>query len=163
MTYNQTLKTDSSAWDAIADGYRKSPKLMETAVKRQLPKIRRSAIEQLQQQPPPAKKPIQWTSEKQRRAFFATNGFGRGIPYRRTGALVEAWDVVAVFTPDSGSITIENNAPSATYVIGDDQQQFHANTGWIKADDILIEEVIKAQDIIEELWITVVDESAGVR
>ena len=30
--------------------------------------------------------PIWWESEKQRRAYFATNGFGKGIPYKRTGA-----------------------------------------------------------------------------
>ena len=30
--------------------------------------------------------PIQWDSERQRRAFFATDGFGRGIPTERTGA-----------------------------------------------------------------------------
>lgn len=29
--------------------------------------------------------PIQWDSERQRRAFFATDGFGGGIPHRRTG------------------------------------------------------------------------------
>lgn len=35
--------------------------------------------------------PVQWDSEKQRRAFFATNGFGAGIPYKRTGAYVAGW------------------------------------------------------------------------
>lgn len=30
--------------------------------------------------------PVWWESEKQRRAFFATDGFGKGIPYKRTGA-----------------------------------------------------------------------------
>ena len=32
--------------------------------------------------------PIQWDTERQRRAFFATNGFGQGIPYKRTHAMV---------------------------------------------------------------------------
>lgn len=31
--------------------------------------------------------PINWDSEKQRRAFWATNGFGGGIPHERQGAL----------------------------------------------------------------------------
>lgn len=35
----------------------------------------------------PVRYPIQWDSERQRRAFFATNGFGKGIPYRRTHAM----------------------------------------------------------------------------
>lgn len=32
----------------------------------------------------PIRYPVQWDSERQRRAYFATNGFGAGIPYRRT-------------------------------------------------------------------------------
>ncbi len=43
----------------------------------------------------PVSYPIQWDSEKQRRAFFATNGFGNGIPYSRTGDL--AWTVSKPF------------------------------------------------------------------
>jgi hypothetical protein len=34
---------------------------------------------------------IQWDSERQRRAFFATNGFGRGIPYRRIDRYRLGW------------------------------------------------------------------------
>ena len=37
--------------------------------------------------------PVQWDSEKQRRAFFATDGFGAGIPYRRTDAYVNGWKI----------------------------------------------------------------------
>jgi hypothetical protein len=39
--------------------------------------------------------PVTWDSEKQRRAFFATNGFGHGIPYKRTGLTV--WSVERKF------------------------------------------------------------------
>jgi len=42
--------------------------------------------------PGPVKYPIRWTSERQRRAFFATRGFGRGIPTKRTGD-VARWGV----------------------------------------------------------------------
>lgn len=35
--------------------------------------------------------PVQWDSERQRRAFFATGGFGKGIPYQRTGGYIAAW------------------------------------------------------------------------
>ncbi len=163
MTYKQTLTPDTFTLDAIADGIRKAPSLMQTAIKRQLPKIRRSALDKLHTQPPPVKKPVESTSERQRRAYFATNGFGRGIPYRRTGKLVKAWEVDINFMGDGGELTIENTAPSATYVIGERQQIFHKNTGWYQADDILLDEMIEVQDIIEDLWLTVTDESAGVR
>ena len=41
--------------------------------------------------------PVNWDSEKQQRAFFATNGFGHGIPYVRTNAMANAWSVTRTF------------------------------------------------------------------
>lgn len=82
--------------------------------------------------PTPVKYPIAWKSERQRRAFFATNGFGGGIPYRRTGALGRGWEWTLVREPDGFLITIANRAPAARFVIGLDQQPFHAATGWPK-------------------------------
>ncbi len=35
--------------------------------------------------------PIHWDSEKQRKAFFGTFGFGRGIPTERSGFLQDSW------------------------------------------------------------------------
>lgn len=40
--------------------------------------------------------PVQWDSTKQRKAFFATNGFGRGIPTKRTGQGVNAWKAIKI-------------------------------------------------------------------
>lgn len=39
----------------------------------------------------PVRYPVQWDSERQKRAFFATNGFGKGIPYRRTNRYRFGW------------------------------------------------------------------------
>jgi hypothetical protein len=39
--------------------------------------------------PPREYGPFVWSSDKQRRAYFATNGFGGGIPYMRTMQLYE--------------------------------------------------------------------------
>lgn len=39
----------------------------------------------------PVTYPVQWDSARQRRAFFATNGFGKGIPYRRTNRYRFGW------------------------------------------------------------------------
>lgn len=35
--------------------------------------------------------PVQWDTDKQRRAFFASKGFGAGIPYHRTGEHANGW------------------------------------------------------------------------
>jgi hypothetical protein len=43
--------------------------------------------ERLSQEGKPVRYPIDWDSPKQMRAYYATNGFGAGIPYRRTHAM----------------------------------------------------------------------------
>ena len=83
--------------------------------------------------PGPVAYPIQWTSERQRRAYFATDGFGHGIPYRRTFGLQNDWDVRL----EENTIIIKNQNPAATYVIGERQQRFHRNTGWPYAPTVL--------------------------
>ena len=85
--------------------------------------------------PGPVHYPIQWTSEKQRKAFFATDGFGRGIPTRRTGYVNRSWVYTPIKTPDGGILVFRNTAPYAKFVFGsfDDvkpKQRFHTNTGW---------------------------------
>jgi hypothetical protein len=87
--------------------------------------------------PGPAKKPIQWTSEKQRRAFFATDGFGHGIPYKRTGRLPLAWGVSTRSDASGITVSVVNNSPAAPFVYGRWKQQFHTNTGWPDARPII--------------------------
>ena len=36
---------------------------------------------------------VQWDSERQRKAYFATDGFGQGIPYVRKGNYIRGWTV----------------------------------------------------------------------
>lgn len=73
--------------------------------------------------------PYQWQSEKQRRAYFATDGFGGGIPYQRTDEMVNAWDWIANNT-DWTRVIVYNPVETVTYVIGDDQQKGHKADGW---------------------------------
>lgn len=95
---------------------------------------------------PPVQYPIQWTSDKQRKAFFATDGFGGGIPTVRTGKLEDSW-VFDIHRDSDGAfkVVIENTQDYAKYVLGSlaqdrtqalrFQQRFHANTGHIPAHD----------------------------
>lgn len=88
--------------------------------------------------------PLEWESERQRRAYFATNGFGKGIPYTRTGALAKGWQVVLEQQPGSFQIVVINRSSAARYVYGSlaqdgqrYQQRFHAKTGWPTAAPII--------------------------
>lgn len=97
------------------------------------------------------KYPIQWKTDKQRRAFFATDGFGRGIPTMRTGKVSKGWKVEY----DNGILKLYNRVKYARYVYGgfdrrtENQQPFHRNTGWITGLEgrrLVMEEIYKLID-----------------
>lgn len=70
--------------------------------------------------------PYHWSSDRQRRAYFASNGFGGGIPYQRTQTLAQGWT-----TEGSGKNQIVvNEVPYAKYVKDFQQQPGHMYDGW---------------------------------
>lgn len=86
-------------------------------------------------EPGPAKHPIRWTSEKQRRYVMAKLRKRGQIPYVRTHALVNAWQARQYTTEAGGFLTVTNTSSVYPFVMGDParpqyQQQFHLNTGW---------------------------------
>lgn len=109
-------------------------------------------LRRLYRDPGPVHRPIRWTSERQRRAYFATNGFGRGIPTRRTGELQRAWHAEL----DGDQILIVNNDPAASYVQGDDQQQFHADTGYETVQNVVADYLVEFEDAAIDGWYDVV-------
>lgn len=81
---------------------------------------------------------------KQRRKFFATKGFGKGIPYQRTGNLANAWRFDQAVIGDTVLVSLDNPVQSARFVYGDfdnplDQQPFHKDTGWISAPTLQVQ------------------------
>jgi hypothetical protein len=95
--------------------------------------VNQSAFKARVQPPNAVKYPIQWASEKQRRAFFATDGFGGGIPYKRTGKLANNSTLIAAQTADGGTVILQIPSPGQ-YVFGNFrgqyQQPMHRNTGY---------------------------------
>jgi hypothetical protein len=130
--------------------------------------------------PGPVHYPVRWTSERQRRAFFATKGFGRGIPTKRTGD-VARWDVLVDYAtlekigsflyrvqvvlahldprkkqalgsapPGGVIISIANAVPYQRYVTGSQQQGFHQDTGWIYAPSIIATQIHRLDGLFED-------------
>lgn len=60
--------------------------------------------------------PIRWDSERQRRAYFASDGFGSGIPYRRTGRYERGWTLDRT----GDGYAFGNPVESALHVGGDE-------------------------------------------
>ena len=105
-----------------------------------------SVLEQMY--PPESDAPFQWSSDKQRRAYFASDGFGAGIPYSRTYDLMtqsEFYIEPGSFqgTPYS-SIGFRSQVPYAKYVIGPDAIIGHIKRGWKPVNQFV---VTKSKDI----------------
>jgi len=58
--------------------------------------------------------PVRWASDRQRRAFFATNGFGRGIPTARTDRYRMGWEI----SPVAEGYMLKNSVPYSKHVGG---------------------------------------------
>ena len=81
--------------------------------------------------------PYRWQSEKQRRAFFATKGFGKGIPSKRSYELLRGWQQ----SVDPYRKTLFNRVPYAKYVMGNQQQIGHTTDGWRKIGKVITDNV----------------------
>jgi hypothetical protein len=79
--------------------------------------------------------PYEWNSEKQRRAFFATDGFGRGIPSKRTFDLRFGWRVSK--WGDGTAIRILNDTVEVIYTMGKKMQHGHITDGWRYYGDVI--------------------------
>jgi len=116
------------------------------------------ALDRLTREPGRPIYPLRWASERQRRAFFATRGFGRGIPTRRSGELLEGWQVIyEEIGEESGAIILTNDDPSVEFVQGDRAQPFHLDTGWVQIDDVGDDFNRESGDQAVEIWFQVTE------
>lgn len=159
-----TLKTQVPVdiFSAIQEQVQKAPALVKRGLPRVTNPINKRMLAELQAEPGKPRYPIRWKSAKQRRAFFATNGFGRGIPTRRTGDMVKRWTVKAIFSTSGGEIIAANSSPYSQYVQGDDAQPFHLDTDWPQAAPIFVKYAPIYEDALIEFWFTIADPLAGI-
>ena len=99
---------------------------------------------------------------RQRRAFWATNGFGHGIPYTRSHAISEGWQYRIEALGNGGEVSIYNDVPYVGYVEGFEQQLFLKGVGWLYAPPILADFSEEAENVATQTWLTVADPFAGV-
>lgn len=127
---------------------------MKTAMHTQLqPDVKKDVLDLLAPYPGPVVYPFQFATDKSRKAFFATNGFGKGIPTRRTDTLKLGWSVGIIERGDTIIVSIFNRTPYAKYVYGPRQVPGHFSTGWGKDSKEAIELIREdsTQRIID-LW-----------
>lgn len=127
---------DSGLLEAYQQLFANAPKFVRRALNDVIEDDSEKVLALLRTEPGPVKRPIKWTSEKQRRAYFATNGFGHGIPYVRTHQLSRSWRMELAFTTgEIVQIRVHNDSPALPFVEGEFQQRFHEITGWLNIDN----------------------------
>lgn len=133
-------------------------KIAEREIKREANIIGRAAVQELSRPVPDVQYPIQWAGERQRKAFFATNGFGKGIPTQRTGSIQKQWRYEIRRNRDGFQFSIYNTKPYAKYLFGSlaqdkrkaarFQQPMHKNTGYPLAQPIVIDAIDKLAQVL---------------
>ena len=79
----------------------------------------------------PIRYPVNWDTVKQMIAFFASDGFGEGIPYRRTGKRPNAWQMRAIAmgfelsNKEKGALFLYGRADGADISPGKKQSNIH--------------------------------------
>lgn len=158
------ITVDTDILDAIAEGVRQSPKLMQVAYDRNTRRLRSRMIKELSTEPRASQPPIRWKSAKQRRAVMRKlRLMGMEDGYIRSHALSKAWK--ADLRPDGtgGIMTITNKTPYVEFVQGDWAQPFHLDTGWPQAGDIFSRYRVEAENVLIQTWFTITDDFAGAR
>jgi len=124
-----------------------------------IPALQREVTQRLAPPPGPVRYPFQFATARSRRAYFATRGFGKGIPYRRTGNLGRSWKVDHLRRRDGGVVTVYNDAPYAGYVygaptiMGFNQVPGHARTGWARGFGTDVPNIAqRGQQLLSETW-----------
>lgn len=66
----------------------------------------------------PSTSPVNWDSLKQMRAYYASDGFGRGIPTRRTDQIVNSATVTLQGSGNGLTVKAGYTNPNAVWVVG---------------------------------------------
>lgn len=150
--------------EAVNEQLSRVPALMGRTYKRNLTRLAQRKIVLLKVEPgAPPDGITNLMTPRQRRAFWATNGFGGGIPHERTHAIANGWLYSVEAADDGGVATIYNDVPGINYVEGYDQQFFLAFIGWPYAPPILDAFAVEAEDVTIESWYSIADPFAGAQ
>ena len=97
--------------------------------------------------------PIEWDSDRQRAAYYASGGFGRGIPYQRNGEYEKGWQVQEISAGEGAGYgyMLGNAVEHAQYVQGDThgygQSRIHRGR-WPLLSNVLTAALAKLPDEI---------------
>lgn len=158
MMFNIEVQIEGNGLDGFGNApFRVIAKTQAVTASTLKPKYLRLVIAGPGKYPGSPKYPLRWKSARQRRYVMAKLRREGNLPYQRTGQFQDAWDF-SLFGFDGGFEAIIGNTaktdrgePLATFIVGQHQQPFHADTGWPDANpqlDAIGQQL--ADDIVRE-------------
>lgn len=128
---------DNGLIDAYADLADESADFVNVVTNQVVNDTADEVLADFRREPGGVRRPIIWTSAKQRR--YVMWAIRQGLitaPYVRDHSLSRGWEMKVVYTPGELSrIELDNPSDIATFVYGLRQQQWHRATGWLYAPD----------------------------
>lgn len=147
---------------AVERNIAQAPSRFRNAMRGEGGRLANRAVSKLSREPGPPIYPIRWASLRQRRAYFATRGFGRGIPSRRSGALLRNWSADFFGDSEGGVVTLSNPVPWMRYVQGDRPQPFHLDTGYVQVSEVVDDFYQEASEKGIEVFFVAADPFTGI-
>lgn len=156
---NITLTAPDDILDVISEETARKPKLMQTAVKRSLKRLRARVLPRLRVEPGAPNHPLRVKSQRQRRKIFAIRremGLGDNDPFPRSHRYSEGFDLELDSSTERGVLVLTNSDPAARYIGGDDQQPFNIDTGWVPIAESAVAIEDEIADVLIETWFSIV-------
>lgn len=159
LKYNLTL--DKDVLKFLQEKLKTASKRINFYVSRSLVQnSRKRILRRLRKAPSPntqADYPLKWRSERQRKFVMAKLRRENNLPYRRTGAMVAAWDVRGSSGGGNPSLEVFNDSPQIDFVTGSGDVRQPMFERWYEYQDILLEEEAKLTDTAIDYLLTVLD------
>lgn len=154
MKYSVRLTQSGDIFGAFRSLDTKAEQRFRTLLRTQVrPAVLKDVVDFLAPYPAGVAYPFKFATDKSRRAFFATNGFGRGIPTRRSNQLYDSWDVKVTDRNNTSLLRVVNLKPYSQYVYAPRQVPGHRNTGWGKDFPTAIPLVEEhAEELVIDAW-----------
>lgn len=135
------------------------PRVARQAFKGEIERVLKPALALLKTEPGPPVYPIRWKTERQRRAFFATEGFGHGIPASRAQppVVLEGWTIETSGDGFDFEASLGNDVPWSVYVQGEFAQPFHLDTGYVQAGPVFVEYQELTTNALIDTWFALME------
>lgn len=140
----------SAIFEGMAGNWASAPALFEEYAAAAAEEISTRLTERMQEEEGRPALPINWDSERQRKAFFGTDGFGGGIPHVRTGEVAASWhSFIEVTKGGNGFIAGTESESAGAHFTRDMHDQSQVFMGYYPSTgDVLEEETAFIDEVL---------------